>query len=236
MKLIDLLVKELPKRGGFPEGANECVQDSDGTVKFFDSDSLSFGGYGWSGSARGKFYCTSEDKITGLALSCDYNSSIVTRIQYESALAASDGWIEWAGGDCPVDSDAIVEVRFRNQNHYQYNNDRAGDFEWEHIGSKCDIIAYRMQKPTKSEQVRADAWGAYAGIAEADSEANLNECIGQEAPEWNGEGLPPAGWECEAKYRDADNAEWFSFRCVGVDCGVAFGWAGKEAVTLGRGS
>ena len=79
MKLIDLLVKELPKRGGFPEGANECVQDADGTVKFFDSGSLSFSGYGWSGIARGKFYCKKEDKIIGMNLSCDHSSSIVTR-------------------------------------------------------------------------------------------------------------------------------------------------------------
>ncbi len=55
-------------------------------------------------------------------------------------------------------------------------------------------------------------------------------------PAWNGEGLPPAGCECEAKYRESDSAEWFLFRCVGVDCGVAFGWAGKEAATLGKGS
>lgn len=55
-------------------------------------------------------------------------------------------------------------------------------------------------------------------------------------PVWNGEGLPPVGCECEARYREADGAEWFFFRCVGVDCGIAFGWAGKEAVTLGKGS
>ncbi|EPN9507726.1 hypothetical protein ACT5AJ_001601 [Cronobacter sakazakii] len=55
-------------------------------------------------------------------------------------------------------------------------------------------------------------------------------------PVWDGEGLPPVSYECEAKYRDAANAEWFIFRCVGVDCGVAFGWAGKEAVTLDRDS
>lgn len=33
-----------------------------------------------------------------------------------------------------------------------------------------------------------------------------------------------------------NDGEWFFFRCVGVDCGVAFGWAGKDAVTLGKGS
>lgn len=69
-------------------------------------------------------------------------------------------------------------------------------------------------------------------------EHDLNECIGHDVdmPEWNGEGLPPAGCECEARYRNADNAEWVFFRCVGVDCGVAFGWSGKEAVTLGMDS
>ncbi|EKY2079098.1 hypothetical protein QNX21_002229, partial [Cronobacter sakazakii] len=50
-------------------------------------------------------------------------------------------------------------------------------------------------------------------------------------PVWGGDGLPPVSYECEAKYR-LPNAEWFIFRCVGIDCGVAFGWAGKEAVTL----
>lgn len=149
--------------------------------------------------------------------------------KYESALEGGDGWIEWHGGKCPVDSDAIVEVKYRNPNNYQFNNDRAGDFYWSHEGFGCDIIAYRLQKPTKSEQVRDDA-------AETDDEADLNECIGQEVdmPEWNGEGLPPAGCECEARYRNAD--KWVFFRCVGVDCGVAFGWLGKEAATLGRGS
>lgn len=48
-------------------------------------------------------------------------------------------------------------------------------------------------------------------------------------------GLPFTIIECEARLR-CNDGEWFFFRCVGVDCGVAFGWAGKEAVTLGKGS
>lgn len=169
MKLIDLLVKELPNRGGFPDGANECVQDSDGTVKFYDSGSLSFGGYGWTGYPRGKFYCKKEDKISGLTLSCDHSSSIVTRSQYEAALEASEGWIEWHGGDCPVDSDAIVEVRYRKTNPYQFNNDRAGDFTWSHDGIDGDIIAYRLQQHGIDSRANDDKL-----------EQDLNECIGQE--------------------------------------------------------
>lgn len=93
--------------------------------------------------------------------------------KYESALAASDGWIQWAGGECPADGDAIVEVKFRNPSPYQYNNDRAGDFDWLHTGSSSDIIAYRLHQPTKSEQACYDA-------TETDDEADLNECIGQD--------------------------------------------------------
>ena len=104
-----------------------------------------------------------------------------------------NGWIQWDGGGCPVDSDAIVEVKFRNPSRNKFNNDRAGDFTWSHDGLDGDIIAYRLQQPTKSEQVRADA-------AEADDEADLNECIGQDVDiqEWNGEGLPPVGTVCMA--------------------------------------
>lgn len=133
-----------------------------------------------------------------------------------------NGWIQWAGGECPVDSDAIVEVKFRWHNQHQYNNDRAGDFDWAHAGSSSDIIAYRLHNPDANSRANDDRL-----------EQNLNECIGQDVvTEWDGDGLPPAGCECEARYRNA-NAEWAFFRCVVVDCGVAFGWSGKEAVTLG---
>ena len=214
MKLLDLLVKELPHRGGWPKGVDAVEQDCEGELFEKDSD-----------------YCSGFK----LEKCDDWITDVVTKQQYESALAASkavvghDGWIEWAGGDCPVDSDAIVEVKYRSPKPYQYNNynDRAGDFDWEHIGSNADIIAYRLQQ--LGFKSRAD---------DERLEQDLNECIGQDvdAPEWSGEGLPPAGCECEARYRNADNAEWVFFRCVGVDCGVAFGWLGKEAATLGLGS
>lgn len=189
MKLIDLLVKELPRRGGWPEGVDTVRQNCKGQLFEINSD----------------YY--SDFKLE----KCDnWITDVVTKQQYEAALEASKGWIEWNGGDCPVDSDAIVEVKYRKPNPHQYNNDRAGDFTWSHDGFDGDIIAYRLQQPTKSERACDDA-------AEADEEADLNECIGQDfdTPEWNGEGLPPVGTICQAKVpRSITGWEWREVKVV----------------------
>lgn len=59
--------------------------------------------------------------------------------------AESDGWIEWNGGECPVEPHAPVEVRLR-----YYGNDFdscfASDVSWKHYGTGGDIIAYRVVK------------------------------------------------------------------------------------------
>lgn len=175
MKLIDLLVQELPHRGGWPANISYIAQDEGYATWGFR--------YKPERDSDGEWMDTSESgyemEIVRIGAADDCNTSVVSRRQYESSLAASkpvvghNGWIQWAGGECPVDSDAIVEVKYRKPNQHQYNNDRAGDFYWAHTGSNADIIAYRLQQPTKSEQACDDA-------AEADDEADLNECIGQD--------------------------------------------------------
>lgn len=80
-----------------------------------------------------------------------------------------NGWIDWHGGKCPVDSDAIVDVRYRSPNPYQHNNDRAGDFDWAHAGSSSDIIAYRVRATEINSRANDDRL-----------EQDLNEYIGQD--------------------------------------------------------
>ena len=50
-------------------------------------------------------------------------------------------WIKWDGGECPVPLYTRVEVKCRNGT--VLGTGRAGDFEWDHIGSRGDIIEYR---------------------------------------------------------------------------------------------
>lgn len=88
MKLIDLLVQELPKRGGWPDGAEIAVQDADSQICFSSHGDVYankcqtdwYGGDWGDGDWSNPFIDTIAD---------DRNECIVTRNQYESALAAS---------------------------------------------------------------------------------------------------------------------------------------------------
>lgn len=88
MKLIDLLVQELPKRGGWPHDALSITQDNDGSLCVWDTNDPHCDGFSWThhtGNSLMYFWCGIEAE----PLSCDHKESIVTREQYESALAAS---------------------------------------------------------------------------------------------------------------------------------------------------
>jgi hypothetical protein len=64
-----------------------------------------------------------------------------------SSPALEDGWIEWKGGECPVDGDVVVEVKFRAGGN---GSEKALYYRWASWNSHADIIAYRvvMQAPT----------------------------------------------------------------------------------------
>lgn len=196
MKLIDILVEELPKRGGWPDDSDEMSQSQFDCEIYTESKFLP------------DFYVGERAEDNGI-------DNGVTREQYEAALAAkNDGWIEWGGGKCPIENGVLVDVKLRNgRTEYAQKAHFAGGYAsypfWRSDNSGGDIIAYRLHKPNEAERVRASAWSAYAGITEADDEADLNECIGQDAaPVWNGEGvIPPVGYVCERSWA---GDEWLS--------------------------
>ena len=174
MKLLDLLVKELPKRGGWPEGADFVAQDGcGGFIKFGAMPiEVSVGRLGDNGAWQGKWNYTYIKDFSLDDIACDWSSQIVIRAQYESALAASEGWIEWGGGECPVDDTELVEVKYRDGRIK--NPEPAGIYIWTngHLDKKttsADIIAYRLHKPEINSRANDDRL-----------EQDLNECIGQD--------------------------------------------------------
>ena len=140
MKLIDLLVQELPKRGGWPDGALSITQDNDGSLCVWDTNNPHYDGFSWK-HHTGNSLVYYWHGINAVPLSCDHKESIVTYWQYKAALAES-------------------------------------------------------QKPA-----------------------------------WNGEGLPPAGCECEYQYK-VHGSEWCKFECVAVDGKAVFGWINNTPVAL----
>lgn len=96
MKLIELLVQELPKHGGWPEGAEIIIQDGYGTLRY-------------------KNYLNKHSIYTDVVLpvSSDYCLAGVTREQYEAALAASQP--QWNGEGLPP---VGCECEFYNGNRY----------------------------------------------------------------------------------------------------------------------
>jgi len=111
MTLLELLVKELPKRGGWPEEAGKVVQDYYcGTIKFAKKkDNISVAGMGDEGIWQGdwSFGCRSDFDFH--VVSDDWNSSVVTREQYEAAIAAQQS--AWDGeGLPPVGTECAREV------------------------------------------------------------------------------------------------------------------------------
>ena len=199
MKLIDLLVKELPKRGGWPYKAKESIEmHSDGDI-FFDGDRAPDG-----------FNLPQCDDGWRPGWGLSYSNE-VTKEQYESALAASEGWIEWGGGECPIDETVRVDLKYRD-GRSQSGKGLAQDWRWWHGGNCSDIIAYRLHKPDINSR-------ANDGLLEQD----LNECIGaSEAQVWNGEGVPPIGCACEMQ--DSKGA-WLPVEIIAKNDGFTFGWS-----------
>ncbi|EOC1312524.1 hypothetical protein ACI09C_001563 [Cronobacter turicensis] len=97
MKLIDLLVQELPKRGGWPEGVTRIVQDFDGEVKgLIRGASVDM----YEGGIWRRSHGTAGNNYGVLPVAIDHATSIVTREQYEAALAAAQQPV-WNGEGLP---------------------------------------------------------------------------------------------------------------------------------------
>lgn len=63
-------------------------------------------------------------------------------------------WTDWPGGECPVDGDAVVEVRYRAG---IAERGGASEFRWSHwLDGSGDIVAYRVL-PTAADLAAKDA-------------------------------------------------------------------------------
>lgn len=216
MKLIDMLVEDGMNGWQWPNGV-KCITQDYGSGPIYRGVVF---GYREEPHLKKNIWLANNDLGHAYvtvkrydAVADDWATAIITREQYEAALAAkNDGWIDWPGGECPVPRGTLVDVKWRDGRiddgipakiSHDLDSSKRNAISWQHHGNSHDIIAYRLHKPQEAE------------LAEADDEADLNECIGQDAaPVWNGEGLPPVGCDCEFISNDTS---WGAVVVIGMD-------------------
>lgn len=171
MKLIDILVRELPKRGGWPEGADFVVQDGrDGRVKF-GRNPIEVGlPAKWSNEVwQGEWNFSTHNDFICHEISSDWHA-IFTREQYESALAASKP-------ECDADVIPAIIGRFVP----------SGSFN-------CGLMPFNVLTKVASDFMPP----AWEGVREGGDEYHVIESAWRfESVEWDGEGLPPVGVQAE---------------------------------------
>lgn len=69
--------------------------------------------------------------------------SVKQAVDWLDKPAESDGWIEWKGGECPVNQLQKVDVKLKCG---ELHMAAAYRFEWDCRDSDTDIIAYRVVK------------------------------------------------------------------------------------------
>lgn len=208
MSLLEILVRELPKLGGWPGDAVAISVSSNMAVcahermpnriisgVWTDENEDTFGKYG---------------RVFLLDESPDHREKPVTREQYEAAMTAkNDGWIDWGGGECPVSAGEMVDVIFGHGGRMSTNI--ADCWRCNHSGTNSDIIAYRLHKPV-GQQLPTE-----------------------ETSIWNGEGLPPVGVNCEIIFEDDTPPKWYSFVATFIGSNHIVALVGMEELTYKKG-
>lgn len=214
MKLIDILVGSGDGMSLFGLRTKYLAMDPDGRVYGY-TEMPKPGIIGWSvpdnlysTDGRGCLIQIDRDDVDG-----QWQSAIITREQYEAALAAkNEGWIDWPGGECPVPCGTMVDVKLRCGS---VTRQRSGEsLDWQHDGQYelGAIIAYRLHNP-QDATTRANDYMLPQDFGPAADEADLNDCIGQDAtPAWYGAGLPPVGCECEVSVDGGRS--WCTYRAI----------------------
>lgn len=173
------LARIISENGGWRDGAKWAAMDK--TDGHCNSNSIGF----FRGKYRPECYGTIkmwrcryiETEFMGCEKSiiCEkiignWHQSCLSREEYFHLYPApdADGWIEWNGGECPVEKGTMIDVRYRFgkenigvtalifrgndgfKSGLMHNGLSRVATHWMQDGSDMDIIAYRLHKPEQS--------------------------------------------------------------------------------------
>ncbi|MGL4757438.1 MAG: hypothetical protein ACRCXB_34225 [Aeromonadaceae bacterium] len=144
------LAKAINDNGGWVEGAEWAAQDKRGStyklkIWFYSGNEKPYTAKGCT-TWQTDYKIHDADAIQHDKLLPNWHQTCLSREEYYQAYpkADADGWIEWKGGECPVDDRLIVEVEY---NGGCVASAAAKSFSWEHEWEYSNIIKYRLHKP-----------------------------------------------------------------------------------------
>ncbi len=149
------LARIIRENGGWRDGAEFSVSTCSGTIAFSRNKPEYTSKYGFTASGGFMGY-----RIELCSYLKNWHQTILSREEYFHLHPApdADGWIEWNGGECPVEFGELIDVKYRD-GHFQTecrardrcDTDLYATTFWGNSGGSADIIAYRMHKPEQSE-------------------------------------------------------------------------------------
>ena len=156
------LAKIISENGGWRDG-EFAAQDKDGEVFKFDSKPV-------MGSSREVWMPTGNgaDKLCYCATIKGWHQTILSRAEYFHLYPTpdADGWIEWKGGECPVERGTLVDVKYAegeenigvsamtqgwHEDHVEGTNKQRTAANWVDRLPVTGIVAYRLHKPEQAK-------------------------------------------------------------------------------------
>lgn len=192
MKLVEILARELKE---WP--AKECMaisQDRNGYVYFWKTPDIECREGDW-GSSSGHALLDTDWSCGQRDLAHDQATAIVTRAQWQEAREALS-----KPADFPSLAAKMCGIDMREDSkHSNLDNPPVGATHY--IGCSEGIVDWWMREPGNNWYVWAWTAKHWALDTPSAGQKNLMKPIHESLrkKEWNGEGLPPVGTECEFK-------------------------------------
>jgi len=133
------MAKVINENGGWADDSAYAANDEGGIICGYSSkpNRSKLTSYFWSGCQRNTW-------IRGIKTP-QWHQCVLSREEYHQAYpkADADGWIEWNGGECPVDNDSLVDVKFPDGSEY-FNTDAYWDW------SSAAFLSQKQNQPSSS--------------------------------------------------------------------------------------
>ena len=146
------LARIISENGGWRDGCEWSVQSGEhGRIGFSENKPVRQGAKSWIAGGGFQF------KIDVCKPLSNWHQCILSREEYFHLYPATgaDGWIEWKGGECPVEKGTLVDVIWRDGTELAgvkaLHLGGAGHQFWVADGMVNDIIAYRLHKPEQAQ-------------------------------------------------------------------------------------